>query len=314
MSFKLSIGKVAITDEPMYSNEAIMAFCDKHKIELLPEYIYYLFQAINWDVGTNKAVMGKTLNKASLSQKKIIIDDIERQHQIVKRLDTITNIIYKKKEEIDKLDTLIKARFVEMFGAPSKVEKLANAQIKDVASIQVGVVIKPTRFYSNDGGTKAFRSLNIEPFDIRSNSDWVYFTDRAMEENRRTIVHTGDVLIVRSGNPGTCCVVPEEYDGCNVVDLIIAHPNTQKILPEYLCAFTNLPHGMLQINNQQHGVAQRHFNVSMYENMKIIVPKISEQRCFVNFLKQVDKSKSAIQKSLNETQILFDSFMQKYFG
>ena len=63
MSFKLSIGKTAITAEPMYSNEAIMSFRDKKVIPLLPDYIYYMFSGRDWDAGTNKAVMGKTLNR-----------------------------------------------------------------------------------------------------------------------------------------------------------------------------------------------------------------------------------------------------------
>lgn len=64
MSFKLSIGKVAITNSNMYSNEAIMAFHNKGIIKIDPEYLYFLLLAKDWDVGTNKAVMGKTLNKA----------------------------------------------------------------------------------------------------------------------------------------------------------------------------------------------------------------------------------------------------------
>ena len=59
MSFKLSIGKTAITKEPMYSNEAIMSFRDKQFVELMPEYVYYLLSSRDWDEGTNKAVMGK---------------------------------------------------------------------------------------------------------------------------------------------------------------------------------------------------------------------------------------------------------------
>lgn len=66
MSFKLSIGKTAITAEDMYSNEAIMAFHDKHVVDILPEYLFYMFKFKNWDEGSNKAVMGKTLNKATL--------------------------------------------------------------------------------------------------------------------------------------------------------------------------------------------------------------------------------------------------------
>ena len=74
MSFKLSIGKTAITPEPMYSNEAIMSFRDKHVVELLPDYIYYMFSGKNWEEGTNKAVMGKTLNKATLSGVKVSME------------------------------------------------------------------------------------------------------------------------------------------------------------------------------------------------------------------------------------------------
>lgn len=171
----------------------------------------------------------------------------------------------------------------------------SDKTISDVADVQVGIVIKPTRFYADgSNGVKAFRSLNIGPMSIKDD-DWVYFTEEAMKETQRTVAHTGDVLIVRSGNPGTSCVVPPEYDGCNVVDLIIAHPRTDKILPEYLCAYTNMPHGKNQIDSQQHGVAQKHFNVGMYNQLKLILPSLEEQQQFVDFLQQSDKSKYLLQ-------------------
>ena len=71
MSFKLSIGKLAITPFPMYSNEAIMAFVDKNVLKIDPTYLFYLLMHRDWSEGINKAVMGKTLNKATLSQVKI---------------------------------------------------------------------------------------------------------------------------------------------------------------------------------------------------------------------------------------------------
>ena len=189
------------------------------------------------------------------------------------------------------------SQFIEMFGDPESVIKNAINTVADVADVQVGLVIKPTRFYSADGtGTPAFRSLNIGEMYIRD-SEWVYFTDKGMVENQRTIAHTGDVLVVRSGYPGTSCVVTPEYDGRNVVDLIIAHPNVSKILPEFLCAFTNYPHGKIQIENSQRGVAQKHFNVSLYNKMKIVVPPMELQKQFVQLLHQSDKSKFACLKS-----------------
>ena len=116
MSFKLSIGKTAITPEPMYSNEAIMSFRDKHVTEILPDYIYYMFSGKDWEAGTNKAVMGKTLNKATLSGTRIKVHDIEEQREIVAVLDKVKAVLDAREEELEKLDELIKARFVEMFG------------------------------------------------------------------------------------------------------------------------------------------------------------------------------------------------------
>ena len=110
MSFKLSIGKTAITAEDMYSNEAIMAFHDKHVVELLPEYIFYMFKYKNWDEGTNKAVMGRTLNKATLAEIEIEICSIEKQRKIVEVLNKMMNVLLGRKNELQLLDNLIKAR------------------------------------------------------------------------------------------------------------------------------------------------------------------------------------------------------------
>lgn len=100
MSFKLSIGKTAITKEDMYSNEAIMAFKDKHVINILPEYIFYLFKYKNWEEGSNKAVMGKTLNKATLSEIEVEICSIEKQRQIVSILNKIMSVVDGRKQEL----------------------------------------------------------------------------------------------------------------------------------------------------------------------------------------------------------------------
>ena len=123
MSFKLSIGKVSITPQPMYSNEAIMAFIDRGVARIKPEYLYYLLLHRDWDEGTNKAVMGKTLNKATLSDVVIDIHSIEEQDTIVTVLDKAAEVINSYQHQLRTLDTLIKARFVEMFGDPLNNEK-----------------------------------------------------------------------------------------------------------------------------------------------------------------------------------------------
>lgn len=261
LSSRAPIGKVAIAGCDMYCNQGFKNLICSDSIYNL--YLYYFLKSKTEYLNSlGRGATFKEISKGIVEDITIPFPAYDEQIHIAKQLQKVTELIALKKRQYRYLDDIIRSRFIEMFGDPSKLNNFANAQIKDVASVGVGIVIKPTRFYSNDkSGKRAFRSLNIGPFGINPNSEWVYFTNEAMVENKRTIVHEGDVLIVRSGNPGTCCVVSKEYDGCNVIDLIIARPDKSKILPEYLCAFTNMPHGMNQINNQKHGVAQRHFNL-----------------------------------------------------
>lgn len=112
MSFKLSIGKVAITRSPIYTNEAIMAFIPNGKSEVLPDYLYYLFLGKDWNDGTNRAVMGDTLNKATLSELEISIPSLEEQKCIAQKLDKVTALISLRKIQLEKLDELVKSREV----------------------------------------------------------------------------------------------------------------------------------------------------------------------------------------------------------
>ena len=96
MSFKLSIGKTAITSEDMYTNEAIMAFIDKGIYPVDPNYLYHLCYGTDWTAGTNKAVMGLTLNKATLSEKMINLPSVEEQKDIAEKLDEA----YRKMNEL----------------------------------------------------------------------------------------------------------------------------------------------------------------------------------------------------------------------
>ena len=135
MSFKLSIGKVAITSKKMYSNEAIMAFLDKQVVEIEPEYLYYLLMSQKWESGANKAVLGKTLNKNTISQIEIDIHEFVQQKKIVKILNCVSAIINQYKEQLIKLDQLISSRFVEMFGDPvTNTKHWQMVHIEDVVS------------------------------------------------------------------------------------------------------------------------------------------------------------------------------------
>ena len=112
MSFKLSIGKTAITSEPVYTNEAIMAFINKDEELVLPEFLYYQLLSKDWGSAGNRAVMGTTLNKASLSQMKIYVPSLQKQQDIVQILN-IDSQLKKTNESVNNLNDLVKSRFIE---------------------------------------------------------------------------------------------------------------------------------------------------------------------------------------------------------
>lgn len=236
------------------------------------------------------------------------------QDDVVKRLDKLCVVISARQQQLAKLDELAKARFVEMFGDESNPFRWPIVDVKDIAYVQVGVVIKPAQYYTDkEHGTRTFRSLNIGPMYVKD-ADWVYFSEEGNRKNQKSILKENDLLVVRSGAPGTACVVTEEYAGCNAVDVIIAHPDLTKVNPFFLCAYTNLPHGKKQIDEGVGGAAQQHFNVGKYNKMRIILPPLEMQKKYKMFLEQVNKSKLSIKKSLEQVETLKKSLMQKYFG
>ena len=275
------------------------------------DYFFYYMRNLKMEKLAESTTV-PSVRKSLLEELEIKVPSLEEQKEIGEILDKVSVVIQTRKQEIEQLDLLIKARFVELFGTEQEFDRWSCCTIGDVAEVYVGVVIKPTQYYT-EVGVPAFRSLNIGEMKVKDN-DWVYFTEEGHKKNQKSVVRTNDVLVVRSGTPGIACVVTEKYNGYNAVDIIIAHPNQDKVNSVFLAAFTNMPHGMNQIKSGTGGAAQKHFNVGGYKAMTLIIPPIELQNQFADFVRAVDKSKVAVQKALDETQILFDSLMQKYFG
>lgn len=253
----------------------------------------------------------KAINKKILSETEIPLPPLDEQRKIAAVLDKVSDLIAKRRQQLDKLDTLVKARFVEMFGTEAELDRWPCCTVGDVADVCVGVVIKPTQYYT-DRGVPAFRSLNIGEMYVKDAS-WVYFTEEGHRKNQKSVIHKNDVLVVRSGAPGTACVAKEKYEGYNAVDIIIAHPDNSKVNSVFLAAYTNMPHGMTQIREKTGGAAQQHFNVSGYKSMRLIMPPMAFQEKFAAFVAQVDKSKLSIQKSYEKLETLKKALLQKYF-
>ena len=313
LSSRAPIGKVAIAGCEMYCNQGFKNLICSEKIN--NRYLYWFLKGNTEFLNSlGRGATFKEVSKQIVSNIEINVPSIAQQEQAAIQLETANAIIRFRKQQLQKLDELVKARFVELFGDESNPYNFPIVTIEDVASVQVGVVIKPAQYYTDAGhGIKTFRSLNIGPMHIKD-TDWVYFSEEGNRKNQKSVLNENDLVIVRSGAPGTACVITKEYAGCNAVDIIIARPDLGKVNPYYLCQYTNLPHGKKQIEEGTGGAAQQHFNVGKYNKIRLTLPPLDQQLKFEKFVEQTDKSKLAIQQSLDKLKTLRKSLMQEYYG
>ena len=251
-----------------------------------------------------------SVKKSLIEKLDIPLPSLLEQEKISTMLNKVSELITLRKEQLAKLDRLVKSRFVELFGKEAELNRWPCCTIGDVADVCVGVVIKPTQYYT-DKGIPAFRSLNIGEMHVKD-ADWVYFTEEGHQKNQKSVIRKNDVLVVRSGAPGTACVATEEYDGYNAVDIIIAHPDNSKVNSVFLAAYTNMPHGMIQIREKTGGAAQQHFNVGGYKAMRLIMPPMELQEQFAAFVEQTDKSKYYSYLSIQCCQLAASTYRQEW--
>ena len=154
-------------------------------------------------------------------------------------------------------------------------------------SINVGIVIRPKRYYtSKDEGTPAFRNCNIQGGSI-DDSEWVYLKATAAKENPRSVVRYGDVLIARSGNAGNCCVVPKTYSGYGAIDVIIARPLLKFVSPDFLAVNLCAASTQTMLASISRGVALSHLGVTTISSLPMPLPPLTEQKRIVAKVKEL---------------------------
>ena len=313
-SSRAPIGYVAVNTVPMCTNQGFKSFVPERE-QVYSKFLYHwLCKNRTYLESLGNGATFKEISKSTASGIKITLPPLEEQKRIAEILDRSQFLISKRQEAIALLDSLTQAIFIEMFGDPVSNPKGWNVKTcKNICSrITVGIVVQPASYYQ-EYGVPALRSQNIKPNSI-STDNLVFFSESDNETKlAKTRVKAGDVVLVRTGQPGTAAVIPKELDGVNAIDLLITTPCKDVVDSLYLCSFLNSSWGKKLVLSSQVGQVQKHLNVGILNNAQIICPPLPLQKEFAQRVEAVEKLKATHRASLSELQALFASLQHRAF-
>lgn len=259
----------------------------------------------------------KAINKKILSETEIPLPPLDEQRKIAAVLDKVSDLIAKRRQQLNKLDTLVKARFVEMFGSLDDNEKkLVVVTINEVCSlIKDGTHQTPTYTEDRQNGFKFLSAKDVMTQKI-SWGDIKYIPADLHEKLYATIQpRRNDILMSKNGvNYGVAAVNDTDEVFDIYVSLALLRPKVNKVNPVYFrCAINNYD-TKRQFDSSIKGIGVPNLHLGEIKKTRILLPPMSQQDEFVAFIEQVDKSKLAVIQSLEKLETLKKSLMQQYFG
>ena len=288
MSFKLTIGKTAITGKDLYTNEAIMAFNLRNGYDIDASFLYYYLKNYRWE-GSNKAVMGITLNKATISKHKIAIPPKPTQLSIVSELDKLNELIQIKKEQLKDYDALAQSIFYEMFGDP--VENEQGWEVKKFGDL--------FKLKSGDGLSSKDFKTGIYPV----------YGGNGISGYHNSFNMKGCYIII--GRVGVYCGNVRKVDGefwltDNVFRLIYKENEQNPFFTLYLL-------NILDLHQYANAAAQPVISNLTLKSINVPLPPLSLQQSFAHRIEQIERQKAAVQSTITDLETLLAARMQYWF-
>ena len=312
------LNKVVLPDRPGFATSEMLPLMPDTTI-ITREYLTHFLRSPRFVGYINEKTSGAKMPRANTTDLKAVEIDcptIERQKAIVGVFECLTRIIELYQRQLCTLDTLIKARFVEMFGDPVVGDRIHGNRHKvgEFASVTKLAGFEFTKYiqYRESGDIIMLRGLNCKSGHLVLD-DIKWIDQETSDLLPRSKLFYGDILMTYAGTIGEVAMV----DADNKYHLA---PNVGKITiedkehydPVYLMYLFMFSHDYIMTFASQ--VAQASINMEKIRNFEYYFPSIDEQRSFAAFVSQVDKSKNVVQRVLERAQVMFDSLMQEYFG
>ena len=280
-------------------------------------FIYWLLKGKHKELnlqGTGSTF--KAISRKVLEEIKVPDIELKKQTELAGSLEKVYSVIQLRKQQLEELDILIKARFVERFGNPEDSgNEWEQKPLSDLLNVIGGYAFKSDQF-SEIGGIPVLRIGNINAGVFRP-VNMVYWEDD--EKLERYAIYAGDLVMSLTGTVGkddygNVCIMGNEYDKYYLNQRNAKLEIKSGLDKYYLSELLKFECVKKKLTGISRGVRQANISNKDILNLVVNVPPIELQNQFAAFVTQVDKLKVEVQKSLDEMQILFDSLMQEYFG
>ena len=308
LSSRAPIGKVAIAGCEMYCNQGFKNLICSDRIN--NRYLYWFLKGNTAYLNSlGRGATFKEISKKIVSDIEINVPEISQQLAAVDALERVSEIIRLRKNQLQKLDELIKARFVELFGDPLTNPKgYQEKYLSEIAEYWNGLTYKPDDVANE--GTIVLRSSNIQNASL----DFADTVRVNCKIGTKKYVQDNDILMCsRNGSAklvGKVALIKELSEPMSFGAFMMI---IRSAYYPFLMTYFQLPAFRSQITTGATTTINQ-ITGRMLDNVKLAIPDIESAKDFSAFTNQVDKSKVAVQKSLDEAQLLFDSLMQQYFG
>ena len=250
----------------------------------------------------------RSLPKEVLLELPLKMPSMDEQKRVATSIDKLTHLIDMRSKQLDKLDELVKSRFIEMFENKNyQIEKLGAVCRK----ITDGTHKTPTYL---DEGITFISAKNIVNGELDFTNIKHISEEEYQEIQKRCQTDIFDILLSKSGSLGAPVIVKTKEKLGLFESLAVLKYDRDRLLPEFLCEQLKMDSVQRQFKTGTKGVAIKHLHLGVIADTDIIVPPLNEQKTFAAFVAQVDKSKLAVQKSLEQLEILKKALMQEYFG
>ncbi len=314
---RVGVGKVAVNTVEMSTSQDIISLIDINEERWDKDYLCKFLQSKSDYL--NSQARGATIKGIKINVlAELAVPDIsvKEQCRISEVLNTVTKLINARQQQLTKLDELVKARFVEVFGNP--LDGTAKYPIHQVGKVAEAVDPQPshrTPPIEEDG----IPYISIKDCDYKTGvidfQGARRVSTKVLEEHlQRYTLHDGDFVIGKIGTIGQPIFVPSRKDYALSANIVLIQPDSELVSPYFLKYSFESDFVERQFAEAKNSTSQAAFGIQKVRTIEVMDPDLDVQRTFERFTKQIDKLKLSIRKSLEQMEILKKALMQKYFG